>query len=153
MANTRKSERSKGKTPRVPFGGFRLKTQLSEEDMAEFKRRKMHTRWFNDEPGRINRARAAGYDYVDPENATSLGQGALHRDGSDPESAARVSIVVSKEPPPLRAYLMEISMKFHKEDQAKKEERNQMVDDALAAGSAGGVEVENKYGPGMTYSR
>ena len=147
MANTRKSERSQAKVARVPFGGFRLRTQLSDEDMAEFKRRKMVTHWFNDEPGRLERALAGGYNFVKPEHARSLGQGALHRDGNDPESNARVSIVANRGEPVIRAYLMEISEKYHREDQIAKEAVNAQVDEALAVGGHRGSGIENEYKP------
>ena len=152
MANTRNSEKSEGKVSRVPFGGLRLKLQLSEQDMKGFKERKMVTRWFNDDPGRIERAQGAGYKFVKPEYANSLGQGALHRNSSDPESQNRVSVVVSRGDPIIRAYLMEIPEKFWKEDQKVKEKVNDQVDEALAVGSAGGASVENQYGKGVTYS-
>jgi hypothetical protein len=147
MANTRKSERSQGKRERVRFGGLRLKLQLSDEDMKEFKRRKMVPRWFNDDPGRLERALGGGYKFVKPEHAGSLGQGALHADGKDPESGARVSLVVNRGTPVIRAYLMEISEKYYKEDQAEKEKVNAQVDEALALGGARASELENEYKP------
>ena len=147
MANTRKSERSEGKTARVPFGGVRLKMQLSKDDMQGFKARKKITHWFNDDPGRIERAQGGGYNFVKPEHATSLGQGALHRDGKDPESNARVSIVVNRSDPVTRAYLMEISEKFYRADQATKEKVNMKVDEALALGGKRGSDLENEYKP------
>jgi hypothetical protein len=147
MANTRTSERSKGKVDRVPFGGIRLKLQLSEPDVLEFKKRGKVPHWFNDDPGRLERALGGGYTFVKPEHATSLGQGALHQDGSDSESGARVSIVVNRSEPVTRAYLMEISEKFYKQDQAEKEGRNQLVDDALALGGKGASDVEESYRP------
>ena len=147
MANTRKLDRSEGKVARVPFGGAKLKMQLSSRDMAEFKRRKMVTRWFNDDPGRIERAQGGGYKFVKPEHAMSLGQGALHGDGSDPESNARVSLVVNRGDPVIRAYLMEIPKKFWDEDQAAKETVNAQVDEALAVGGSRGSDIENEYKP------
>jgi hypothetical protein len=147
MANTRTSERSKGTVDRVPFGGIRLKLQLSEADNKAFKARKKVPHWFNDDPGRLERALGGGYTFVKPEHATSLGQGALHQDGSDPESNARVSIVVNRSEPVTRAYLMEISEKFYKQDQAEKEKRNRLVDDALALGGKGASDVEESYRP------
>ncbi len=152
MSKTRQSERSKDKLARVPFGGLRLKLQLSDTDVKEFKRRKKVPHWFNDDPGRIERALGGGYTYVKPEHATSLGQGALHMNGKDPESGARISIVVNRSEPVTRAYLMEISEKYYKEDQAAKEAVNMQVDEALAAGGAGGADIENQYGKGVTYS-
>ncbi len=147
MTNSRKREKSAGKTARVPVGGPRLKLQLSDEDMKGFKQRKMVTHWFNDDPGRIERAQGGGYTFVKPEHATSLGQGALHSDGKDPESNTRVSIVVNRSDPITRAYLMEISEKFYKEDQATKEKVNAQVDEALALGGKRGSDLENEYRP------
>lgn len=142
-----------GTIPRVPFSGFRQKLQLSDADTKEFDRRGMVARWFNDESGRLARALGAGYTFVKPEDAPSLGNGAIFRDNSEVESQARVSVVVSKGEPIIRAYLMEISKKFYKEDQAAKELVNQKVDEALRQGGAGGASIENQYGPGVTYSR
>ena len=147
MSSARISEKSKGKVARVPFGGLRLKMQLSDTDMAEFKRRKMVTRWFNDVEGRVERALAGGYKFVKPEYALSLGQGALHRDGKDPESNARVSLVVSRDGSNVRAYLMEIREKFYREDQDAKEVINAKVDEALALGGKRGSDLENEYKP------
>jgi len=151
MSELRNSEKSEGKTRRVPFSGPRLKLQLSDEDMKEFKARGMVPRWFNDESGRVEKARGGGYKFVKPEHAKSLGQGALHRDSTD-ESASRVSVIVNRGDPAIRAYLMEIQKEFWDEDQAAKEGINQQVDEALAAGGAGGASIENQYGPGVTYS-
>jgi len=120
--------------------------QLSKPDMQGFKDRKMVTRWFNDDPGRIERALAGGYNYVDPRNATSLGQGALHRDSTD-LSRSRVSIVVTRGEPVTRAYLMEIKQEFFDVDQAAKEAINFQVDEALALGGSRGSDLENEYRP------
>ena len=150
MVNVRKQEREKGKVERVPFGGTRYKLQLSDADDKEFKRRKMVPRWFNDQDGRIQRALGGGYKFVKPEHAMSLGSGAIHEGNTD--EGSRVSKVVSKGEPVIRAYLMEISKKFWTEDQAAKQKVNDKVDEALATGQAGGAKVENQYGPGVTYS-
>ena len=153
MANFRKSERSEGRRKRVPVGGgLQLKTQLSAEDRKLFEDRGKVPYWFNDDPGRIERAQAGGYDFVSPEHARSLGQGALHADGDDPESGARVSLVVSRGDPIVRSYLMEIDKEFYEEDQVAKEGRNAAIDEALKGGNAGGADIENKYGEGVTYS-
>jgi hypothetical protein len=150
MANERKQQQKKGKVARVPFGSHRYKLQLSEEDMKEFKRRGMVPRWFNDQDGRIQRALGGGYKFVKPEHATSLGSGAIHQGNTD--EGSRVSKIVSKGEPVIRAYLMEISKRFWNEDQAAKEAINMQVDEALAVGQAGGAEIENQYGKGVTYS-
>ena len=146
MSKERVSEKREGKVARVAFGGLRLKMQLSKPDMQGFKDRKMVTRWFNDDPGRIERALAGGYNYVDPRNAMSLGQGALHRDSTD-LSRSRVSIVVTRGEPVTRAYLMEIKQEFFDVDQAAKEAINFQVDEALALGGSRGSDLENEYRP------
>jgi len=148
MANIRNSERSEGKRERVSFGGPRLKLQLSAKDSKRFEKRGMVPRWFNDDPGRIERALGAGYNFVKPQHATSLGQGALHADGNDPESNARVSLVVNRGDPIIRAYLMEIKQEYYSEDQAEKEKVNMKVDEALALGGKQGSDIENEYRPG-----
>ncbi len=150
MSSERESERSEGKAPRVPMGGNRLKMQLSDADMKGFKARGMVTHWFNATSGRIERALGGGYNFVDPKHAQSLGQGALHQDGNDPESNKRVSIVANPHSPDSnkRAYLMEIPKEFYREDQAKKELVNAQVDDALAMGGKNsGSEFEQAYKP------
>ena len=147
MSSERDSERSEGMTPRVPFGGARLKMQLSDADIKGFKDRKMVTRWFNDEPGRVERALGGGYKYVKPRHARSLGHGALHG-GSTDISSARVSIVVNRGDPVIRAYLMEIEEEFYNEDLVRKESVNAQVDEALAlGGKTGGSEFEQAYKP------
>ena len=150
MANVRKDEREKGKVERVPFGGSRYKLQLSDADNKAAKDRRVVMRWFNDQDGRIQRALGGGYKFVKPEYATSLGSGAIHEGNTD--EGSRVSKVVSKGEPVIRAYLMEISKKFYDQDQAAKQKVNDKVDEALAAGGAGGANIENQYGPGVTYS-
>ena len=147
MANTRKQVQKEDKVARVPFGGPRLRLQLSEEERKGFTKRKMVPRWFNDDQGRIERSLGAGYNFVKPEYARSLGQGSLHMDGKDSESGARVSQIVSRGDPVIRAYLMETSEKFYKEDQATKESVNALVDDALALGGKRGSELEGEYRP------
>ena len=147
MSSYRNSERSEGIQPRTPMGSVRLKMQLSKADMDGFKARGMVTRWFNGKTGRIERALGGGYNYVNPKHATSLGEGALHADGKDAESNARVSIVVNRSDPVTRGYLMEISEKFYKEDQAAKESVNALVDDALALGGKVASDIENEYRP------
>ena len=148
MANVRKKAQQKGKVKRVPFGTVRLKMQLSDEDMAEFKRRGMVTHWFNDQDGRIPRAKAGGYKFVDPEHATSLGQSAIHRGNTD--EGSKVSMIVSRgDGPTVRSYLMEIPKRFWNEDQKSKEERIKGLEQA---DPLQGEDAGMQYGPGVTYS-
>ena len=147
MARPRKEAREEGKRRRIPMGAHRYKLQLSDEDTAEFKRRKMVPRWVNDQDGRIQRALDGGYNFVKPEYARSVGSSALHEGNTD--EGAKVSKIVSRGTDHvIRAYLMEISEKYYKEDQAEKQKIVDRFDDAIAAGRAGGAEVENAYIPG-----
>ena len=105
----------------------------------------MVPRWFNDEGGRIAAAQAGGWNFVKPEHAMSLGDGALH--GGSTDLGAKVSKIVSRGEPVITAYLMELSKEFWDEDQASKEKINAQVDDALALGGSQPSELENQYRP------
>jgi len=147
----KKSARNEDRVQRRPLGGRRLKLQLSDEDMAGFKRRKTVGRWVNDQDGRVQAALNGGYTFVKQEHAMSLGHGALHAGSTD--EGSKVSKVVSRGKEVITAYLMEIPEKYWREDQQAKEDTNRLVDETLAAGNAGGAKVENQYGTGVTYSR
>ncbi len=146
----RDQEQKEQKVARVPFGGPRLKLQLSDADSKGFVARGQVPRWINDQDGRLARAQSGGYSYVKPEHAGSLGHGALHEGSTSQDS--RVSKVVSRGEPVITAYLMEISKEYYAEDQATKETHNAKVDEALKGGKTGGANVENAYGDGLTYS-
>ncbi len=145
----RDQEQQEQKVARVPFGGPQLKLQLSAEERAKFTERGMVPRVINDQDGRIQRAQSGGYDYVDPKYATSWGSQQLHQGNTD--LGSKVSKIVSRGEPQIRAYLMEIKKEYYDEDQASKEVHNMKVDEALAQGTAGGANVENAYGDGVTY--
>ena len=148
MANVRKQVREQGKVERVPFGTSRLKTQLSAEDLAEFKRRGMVTYWFNDKDGRVERAKAGGYSFVAPEHATSLGQSAIHQGNTD--EGSKVSMIASRGEIELRMFLMEIPIKLWNKDQAAKAQKlvdNEQADPIQQDGESG-----VQYGSGVTYS-
>jgi len=144
----RQEAQEKGKVPRVPFGTAKLKMQLSAADEAGFKQRGKVLRWFNGKDGRIERALAAGYSFVDPKYVTSLGQSALHQGNTD--EGSKVSMIVSRGEHEIRAYLMEIEKKFYDEDQAAKAARlveSEKADPVEADGESGIT-----YGSGVTFS-
>ena len=146
MANVRKKVQKQGQVARIPFGTVRLKMQLSDEDMKGFKRRGMKTYWFNDQDGRIPRALAGGYDFVKPEHATSLGQGAIHEGNTD--EGSKVSMIVNKGGgPEVRAYLMEIPIKYWKQDQKAKAAH---IDELERADPLTGEDAKYGYGTGVT---
>ena len=139
MANARKSEQSKGKKTRVPFGANRSKLQV-----APIKGYVL--RWFNDVDGRVERAVEGGYEFVKPGEVDGLGEGELHEGNTDLNS--RVSKIVSRGTDKvIRAVLMKIKKEWYDEDQNSKEAINKQVDDSLRKGSPGGNVVDNQYVP------
>lgn len=131
------------KRDRVPVSGVRTNLQLSERDMENFKDHHIH--WFNDQNGRVEAALSAGYEFVKPEEAPSMGVGGLHDENSDLNS--KVSKVVTRSGAPIRAYLMKLQKTWWLEDQAKKEEVNQKVDETLRSTEQGGQSIEGGYTP------
>jgi len=147
---TRKETREEGVKARVPFGGHRARLALSDEDSKAFQERGMIPRFINDQDGRIERALEGGYNFVKPEHAGSLGANAMHKGNSD--LGSRVSKVVSRGEPVIRAYLMEIKKEYYDEDQRAKEEVNRRVDESLGRGTVG-ESPKHEYGAGVTYTR
>ena len=144
--NSEKRLAKEVKRQRVPVGGMRTSLQLSDEDNKAFKRRKMVGRWFNDQHGRLPAALAGGYTYVNPSDVPSLG-GYESAEGDNTDLGSRVSKVVSRSGPEIRAFLMEIAQEFFDEDQDAKIERTREVDRALQATNQGGQSIEGGYTP------
>lgn len=143
---SRTQERREGKRERVPMSGHRSKLQLSESDRKALDEAGFVPRWVNDVDGRVEQALAGGYVYVEPEEAKSVGQMALHEGNSDLNG--RVSKIVSKGGgQPIRAYLMKIKKEFYDEDQAAKQARNDEIEDALRNGQPGGADTSSQYIP------
>jgi hypothetical protein len=139
MTNERKSERTESKRVRVPFGSHRLKLEVTDEIKG------YHLRWFNDQDGRIQRAEEGGYEFVKKDEVPRLGQGALHQDNTDLND--KVSKVVSRGEPVIRAYLMKIKQEWYDEDQAAKQRKVDLTDEAMRKGHPGGNVVDNQYVP------
>ena len=137
------------KRQRVPFSGNRTKLQLSKEDLKGFKDRGSVPRWINDQDGRLQQAEAAGYTFVKPEDAPSIGQYFLNKGNSD--LSGKVSMIVSKNAdPPVIGFLMQIPQDYYAEDQAAKELRNKKSEEAILrnkVGDSGGAGVESAYVP------
>ena len=138
MSFHRDEEREAGKQPRIPMSGLRLKLQMSKEDRQGFKDRGTVPHWFNDQDGRVEMAQAAGYTFVDPKHARSVG---TH--GKD-----KVSKVVTKgNELVMEAYLMEVKKEFFDEDQAARWAVTDLVDEALQLKDLGATGVEEAYIP------
>ena len=144
MSIQRKGEQKSGTRVRVPMGARRYKLQLSDAEAQAFADAGFVTRWVNDADGRIQSAIAGGYKFVLPEEATSIGAMEIHQGNTD--VGGKVSKVVSKGEPIIRAYLMKIEKEFWVEDQQAKEDVNLKVDEALA-GLGSGEGIENVYKP------
>lgn len=125
---------------RVPFSAnrTRLSVKLKEEGFVH--------RWFNDQDDRIQRAEAAGYEFVKPDEIGSVGDKEVH--GGNTDMNSKVSRVVGRtaQEKPIRAFLMKIRKEWYVADQDLKEKKNRMVDDAIRAGHAGGADVKNQHG-------
>ena len=145
MSKERTSERKKERRQRMGFGDYRTRLQLSEEERKAFDENGYVPRWVNDVDGRVERFKAAGYEFATPEEARSVGSGEIHQGNSN--LGTRVSKIVSRGGgEPVRAYLMKQKKEWYEEDQKAKEEQNAQVDRALKEGHAGGAPIENQYG-------
>jgi hypothetical protein len=144
MSTERKDAQKSGTRVRVPMGARRSKLQLSEEETQAFIDAGWVTRWVNDADGRIQAALAGGYKFVKPEEARSAGAMEIHQGNTD--IGAKVSKVVSRGEPIIRAYLMKIEKEFWVADQQAKEEINLRVDEALQ-GDGSGEGIEAVYKP------
>jgi len=114
---------------RKPFGAMNLKLEYPQ-------REGFHRHWFNDIPGRIDRAREAGYEHVK---------------GNDSKNVSRV-VGAAEGGGALTAYLMEIPEEWYKEDMAREQ---RLIDDkeaSIKGGNPQGGEVEKGYVPAQGIS-
>jgi hypothetical protein len=118
------------RTERIPFGSPEQKLGVKQDPG-------FHYRWFNDnwrkEPGRIQRAKAAGYEVVDePKSGRNVG---TNEDGSE-----------------IKGVLMRIPKKWYEEDRKAKARELDKIDEQIHGGkfdknltnTYGGVTVETK---------
>ena len=138
LTRSDRAQERTGRKSRVPLGVSRIKLNAS-------KREGYVRRWINDVPGRLNAAQQAGYEFVsdDPLAAST-------------NTGTRISQVVDKSTG-LTSYLMEIPEEFYEEDQAKKAEDLDKIDEELRRGDAAGGKVgrDGRYVPkqGIKISR
>jgi hypothetical protein len=126
------------------MGARRYKLQLSQADAKAFEDAGFVTRWVNDADGRVQSALAGGYNFVLPDEARSVGATEIHQGNTD--VGGKVSKVVSRGEPIIRAYLMKIEKEYYDEDQQAKEQGNMKVDEALR-GDGSGEGIEEVYKP------
>ena len=112
---------------RKPFGATELK-------LAYPKRDGYVRHWFNDTPGRIARAKEAGYDHVLDAQKRSVSR----------------SVGTAKRGGGLGAFLMEIPEAFYNEDFARKQSALDEIDKSIYRGQLNQETGDNRYVPKST---
>lgn len=112
------------KAERKPFGD-------AEQQLAYPNRPGYRRYWFNDRPGRIIRARRAGYEHV--------------RDPDTGENVARTTDVVDGRG--RQSYLMEQPIEWYQQDMAKNARRLEATLNDIRRGRAGPGAEDNRYIP------
>lgn len=116
------------KEARQPFGS-------TTQKLAYPPRTGYHRHWFNDEPGRIDQALAAGYTHVDDKEGNQV---------------KRV-VGVTQGGGPLVGYLMEVPEEWFQEDMARQQKEVDKLDDAIRRGAIAGKPGEDgRYIPANT---
>ncbi len=117
-----------GRARRVPMGVAALKM-----DVPQAANDPDHVyRWINDKPGRLQRAQAGGWEFVE-DPSIQIGTGS---DTRNSEQDSRVSQVVGKHDngSPMHAYLMRIKREWYEEDQAAKQSSIDEVEATIKGG-------------------
>lgn len=107
---------------RKPFGGV-------EQRLSYPKRPGYHRHWFNDRPGRIARAKEAGYDHVLDHNKRPVSRPVGTQEGGGPEVA----------------FLMEIREDWWQQDKAAKQKQVDEIDAQIRRGEVGTQEPDSRY--------
>lgn len=135
---------SRTRRERTPFSASRKRLEVRFKD-PDF-RQKFHPHWFNDQDGRIERAQDAGYEFVTPEEVVGVGDREVHSGNTDIGSKVSRAVGRTESNHEIRAYLMKLRREWYDEDQREKQKQNDLVDEAIRAGKAGGADIGNKYG-------
>lgn len=114
--------------------------------------------WFRNDPGRVQRALRAGYEFVEENeiqvNYTGLGSDSASSGNTD--MGSRVSVVsgddISSDGQPARLVLMKIKKELHEEDLAAQARINDRVAASLRGDfETGKIGAENDPEPGLRY--
>ncbi len=127
----------------VPLSGGVQKLTVPEKDGY-------HRRWFRGDPGRIARAKQAGYEHVLKKdvdlNNVDLGGSSTKSGGTDLGSL--VSVISGDEAGPDgqygRLYLMECPIEWHEASRALIDQKNEDIVDALTHGIVGNSDEADK---------
>jgi len=116
------------RTERVPFGQPVQRFTISKED-----RKKYHYHIFNDnwkkDPGRIQRALAAGYEVVEHDRS-------------------RESVGTNEDSTEIKGILMRLPTELYEEDQAAKQKKIDEIDNQIYRGKLEQAANDNRYLPG-----
>lgn len=123
---------------RVPFGVQRRKMTLDSSTESRMKAEGKVPRWINDEDhgNRLQAAQDGGYDFVQAAGTEAVGDA---QEIQERDRRIRKLVGTHKDGSPKYAYLMAIDKGLYDEDQAEKEKRNQMVDQAIKGGNPSGL--------------
>ncbi len=114
---------------RKPFGA--LEQKLNYPSRPGF-----HRHWFNDQPGRVQRAQEAGYDHVK---------------GDDGKNVSRI-VGSAEGGGPLHGYLMEIPEEWYKADMASQQEQVDAKEAAMRRGDMDKKDGDGRYVPAQGIS-
>ncbi len=110
----------------------------SGQRMGAAQRPGFHRHWINDTAGSLEEMLDNGYTFVEDDNATI----------EDDDLGNRKSLQVSKNGPPVRAYLMEIPLDQYEEDQRAKETLIQQNENSIRRATDGiGAEKDANGNP------
>jgi hypothetical protein len=134
----RKETTAKERRTRQPMGVMRRKLTLDTKTHEMLKSKGLVPRMVNDEDhgARIQTAIAGGYDFISSTGDMIVGDTTKKEDLN---RRVRKLVGTHKDGSAKYAYLMAIHKDFYDEDQSKKEEQNQMVDDSIQGGSPKGL--------------
>lgn len=114
---------------RKPFGSM-------EQKLAYAERPGFHRHWFNDVPGRIDRAKEAGYENVKDKDGNVVVRNVGIADGGGP----------------LRAYLMEIPQEWYQEDMKAQQNLIDEREQQIKRGELEAKEGDGRYVPSQGIS-
>lgn len=126
---------------RIPFGVQHSRLTVANPDPNYV------YRWVNDDGrGRIDRATAGGYEFVQADSDQKVGTGSA--DGNS-DVGSRVSRIVGTQEggAGMRAYLMRIKREWYEQDQKAKQALVDQIDSAIKRGDAHRSGDDNRYVP------
>jgi hypothetical protein len=114
---------------RKPFGSMSLKLDYPQ-------REGFHRHWFNDVPGRVDRAKEAGYEHVKSNEGKPVSRTVGTAEGGGA----------------LTAFLMEIPEEWYKQDMATEQNMIDEKEEVIRRGALDKAEGDNRYVPSQGIS-